>query len=201
MFAAESAQASILFVCTGNVCRSPYMEYALRAMLTTSGVAGVPIASAGTRALEGHPMAEFMALRLRERGVDATGFRAARLSDEALQSAGIVVTATREQRRDIVRYGTELAERTFTLAQLARLLHADASASAVDGTAVPASASERIARLVSAASAARHAGTSAASADDDLDDPWQRSRRRYRRVAERIDQLLIPVAARLAAGD
>lgn len=193
-----AAAPAILFVCTGNVCRSPYMEFRLRGMLATEKVSDIPLASAGTRALDGHPMADLLLERLRAQGIDASGFRAVRLTDEALQGAGMVVTATRDHRSQVVRYGgNELAERTFTLAQLSRLLSADAPRSA---EAEPAAGGSEIAALVSAALAARGRGPAGPVGDDDLDDPWQRSRRTYRRVADRIDELLIPIAARLTAG-
>lgn len=193
---APTSAATILFVCTANVCRSPYMEYRLRELLRDRDVSDLPITSAGTRALEGHPMDDIIAHRLGDQGVDVTGFRAARLTSETVQQAGIVVTATREHRSQVVRFGNDLAERTFTLAQLARLLSVDPSVSGeggADGQIMTATG------LASAAVAARGRRATGAMVDDDLDDPWQRSRRRYRRVADRIDELLRPIADRLVA--
>ncbi|MGW9627787.1 arsenate reductase/protein-tyrosine-phosphatase family protein [Microbacterium sp. NPDC055521] len=185
----------ILFVCTGNVCRSPYMEFRLREMLATAKVSDVPLASAGTRALQGYPMADPLVERLGASGVDASGFRATSVTSAALQGAGAVVTATREHRSQVVRYGgNELAERTFTLAQLSRLLSVDAPQIE---EADPTPGRTAVDALVSAALATRGRGSARRADDDDLDDPWRRSRRTYRRVADRIDVLLIPIAARL----
>lgn len=168
------------------------MEYALRAMLAERDSAGVSIGSAGTRALEGHEMADPLSQRLRDRGTDPTGFRAAPLRSDALEHAVIVVTATREHRREVVQRSHAVADRTFTLAQLARLLDA-----AVMAPSRPWSVHE----LVIAAHGARGRTSVASPADDDLDDPWRRSPRFYRRVADRIDSLLIPMATRLADRD
>lgn len=189
MTAAAVSAPEILFVCTANVCRSPYMEYALRALLAARGSAEVSIGSAGTRALDGHAMAAPLSQRLRDRGIDPSGFAATSLRREMLEGAAVVVTATREHRRQVVQHSHAAADRTFTLAQLARLLDA-----APTGTPTPGSARE----LVIAAHAARGRASGASAADDDLDDPWRRSGRTYRRVADRIDELLIPMATRLA---
>ncbi|WP_194420394.1 low molecular weight phosphatase family protein [Microbacterium abyssi] len=189
MAVAALSAPEILFVCTANVCRSPYMEYKLRAMLAARSSAEVSIGSAGTRALQGHEMAAPLSQRLRDRGTDPSGFRAVPLRREMLESAAIVVTATREHRRQVVQHSHAAADRTFTLAQLARLLGA---------APADASASGSVAELVIAAHGARGKASETSPAFDDLDDPWRRSPRIYRRVADRIDDLLIPMAARLA---
>lgn len=190
MTAAAVSVPEILFVCTANVCRSPYMEYTLRAMLAARGSAEVSIGSAGTRALRGHEMAAPLSQRLRDRGIDPSDFRAAPLDHEMLESAAVVVTATREHRRQVVQRSHTAADRTFTLAQLARLLSAASTHAPTSGL---------VHELVTAAHHARGRVPVASPSDDDLDDPWHRSRRTYRRVADRIDDLLIPMATRLSA--
>lgn len=168
------------------------MEFRLRGMLASVGQDDVSIGSAGTQALEGHPMASPMSERLRERGVDSVEFRAVVLRQDAIDAASLIITATREHRRQVVRLRHDAAERTFTLAQLARLLNA------VPGDTPRTSSA---ADVVSAAHAARGRSSGASAADDDLTDPWRRSRRTYRRVADRIDVLLRPVATHLVVGD
>ncbi|WP_378761666.1 hypothetical protein [Microbacterium suwonense] len=182
--------ATILFVCTGNICRSPYMQHSLHAMLTDQRRTDVSIVSAGTHAVEGHAMATPLARRLHDRGIDASGFRASTLRSETIDNASLVVTATREHRRLVVGRRHDAAERTFTLAQLARLLR-----SSPENAAVPASVPDLVHRALTA-----RGRSGGGASDDDLDDPWRRSQRTYRRVADRIDELLIPIAAGLVAG-
>ena len=63
----------ILFVCTGNICRSPYAERRLRQLLPE---AGIEIASAGTGAVVGSDIETETRDALRRKGADVTGFRA-----------------------------------------------------------------------------------------------------------------------------
>jgi protein-tyrosine-phosphatase len=69
---------TILFVCSGNICRSPFAEVAARAAIVDEGLV---FASAGTMAIDGDhatlPMQEVAA----ERGLDLSEHRA-RLLDE-----------------------------------------------------------------------------------------------------------------------
>jgi len=168
------------------------MEHALRGMLADRGIHDLPIASAGTRALVGKPLDPLFEKHLSARNVDASGFRSAQLNADILNRSAIVVTATRDHRRDVVRYDNALAERTFTLAQLSRLLSDEGLAGA------PSVQSPE--GLVATALAARERRPLAATEADDIEDPWQRSRRVHRRVADRLDELLMPLATRLAAG-
>ena len=60
-----SARPSVLVVCTGNICRSPLGEAALRARLE-----GAVVTSAGTDARDGGPATEGSRIAGAERGLD-----------------------------------------------------------------------------------------------------------------------------------
>lgn len=83
---------SALLVCTGNVCRSPFVEHLLRAELPE-----ITVASRGVFALEGSAMEPQMAAELAGRGVDAHGFRARQVAATDLE-ADLVLTMSRRQR-------------------------------------------------------------------------------------------------------
>ncbi|WP_322175454.1 low molecular weight phosphatase family protein [Acutalibacter caecimuris] len=70
----------ILFVCTGNTCRSPMAEGLFRQLLEREGDGGALCGSAGLAAVEGAPATENAVLACREVGVDLGGHRARRVS-------------------------------------------------------------------------------------------------------------------------
>ena len=80
----------ILFVCTGNICRSPMAEY-----LFASRVAWDPdyvIASAGISGLSGHPADPIAVQLLEKRGIDMRPHRARGLTAELISHFELILT-------------------------------------------------------------------------------------------------------------
>lgn len=180
--------ARILFVCTANVCRSPYLELRLRAVARGRGIDGVEVASAGTRAAPGHPIATELLDRLARDGIDGSGHGAHRLSADDLEASDLVLTATRAHRREVSQLQPGARERVFTVLQFTRLLSA---------ATPPRRGTNDLPAVIAAALAAR-GRTGGGSDDDDLADPWGRSAATYRRVAEQMDGSIETLARALA---
>ncbi|HET6762876.1 MAG TPA: low molecular weight protein arginine phosphatase [Longimicrobiaceae bacterium] len=82
---------NLLFVCTGNTCRSPMAEGVARAELERRGWAHVRVASAGLAAYEGSPAtAEAVAVAGRH-GVDLAAHRSRPLTRELVEWADLVL--------------------------------------------------------------------------------------------------------------
>jgi protein-tyrosine phosphatase len=127
--AADGSQPfDILFVCLGNVCRSPLAEHLLRRRLDEllgGGVSRVRVSSAGVRALVGEPMNELAEAELRRLGGDPGSFRAHQLTAVAANGADLVLTATRALRSRVLEEAPRALKRTFTIRELAALLRSD----------------------------------------------------------------------------
>ncbi len=86
----------IVFVCTGNICRSPMAQgFALREAAERK--LSVEIASAGTNALDGSPASRNAMQACAEREIDITGHRAAQVNPDACSEETLYVCMTPQQ--------------------------------------------------------------------------------------------------------
>lgn len=81
----------ILFVCTGNTCRSPMAEAIYRVVAEEVGLGGYEVSSAGTGASEGEPAAQQAIEVCREEGLDLEGHRSRPLTAELVSQASLIL--------------------------------------------------------------------------------------------------------------
>lgn len=84
----------VVFVCSGNTCRSPLAAAMLTALIEGDGSDGITVGSAGIAAWDGSPASEGSYLVGLERGLDLGPHRARVLTPELVRSADIVLTMT-----------------------------------------------------------------------------------------------------------
>lgn len=86
---------NLLFVCTGNTCRSPLAEVLGRREAARRGRNDVTCASAGTEAFPGQPAAEAGVAVAAAHGLDLSGHRSTLLDRERVEWADRIVAMTR----------------------------------------------------------------------------------------------------------
>jgi protein-tyrosine-phosphatase len=82
----------VLFVCTGNTCRSPLAAAIARHEIARRGLDGVTAASAGTSAWDGAPASDGALLVAMEHGLDLGEHAARMLSAALVEQADLILT-------------------------------------------------------------------------------------------------------------
>jgi protein-tyrosine-phosphatase len=88
----ETERFRVLFVCTGNTCRSPMAEATMYAQLAELGWRHVEVRSAGTGAWPGSPASGGALRTAASFGLDLSGHRSARLSADLVGWADLILT-------------------------------------------------------------------------------------------------------------
>ncbi|WP_326829768.1 hypothetical protein OIE13_07170 [Streptosporangium sp. NBC_01810] len=118
----DGVRFRVLYVCTGNVCRSPLAERLTRSAL--GPCPAVQVISAGTHAETGREMTGHARRVLIRLGGDPTGFGSRPLVPELVAAADLVLTATCGHRAESVAVHLAAAARTFTIAEFGVLARA-----------------------------------------------------------------------------
>ena len=99
----EGNTKNIIFVCTGNTCRSPMAEAVFRYEAKRRGIVDILVASAGTQASMSGRMHPFSLRTLEMNGLTIENFSPSPLTDEAILQSFAIICMTDEQ-RDVVAY-------------------------------------------------------------------------------------------------
>jgi protein-tyrosine phosphatase len=172
----------VLVVCTGNVCRSPYIERLLARELAATGIV---VSSAGTGALVGAPIDAQSASRIAAAGADPEGFVARQLTREIVASADLIISATREHLASVVPLHPRALRYSFALHDLRDLL---AAVSDWDITETPGQ--NRVAKVAAVAISRRGIVHPRLPETSGITDP-------YRREASAFDQMVQEVGTSL----
>lgn len=185
---------NILFVCRGNVCRSAYAEYVLRAELRRLDAAGVTVSSRGLLSLDDAPMDPRYARRLAGMGIDASGHRSRPLDGTAVWDADLILVFTRQQLDDVIDRDLAAYGKTYLLDDLANLCAACADAAGADDVPTPG---ERLQAVIAMEPFTRPT----LPRPHDIEDPYRREDTVYDAVAAGIDRRVRTLASTLAGGE
>jgi len=104
---------TVLFVCTGNVCRSPMAEGIFRHMVADAG--GYRVISAGLGAMQGQPPSQHAINATKELGIDISRQRSQMLSPELVEEADYIFGMTHSHIDTVLLLYPQAAEKTFLL--------------------------------------------------------------------------------------
>lgn len=117
----EENAVHLLFVCTGNICRSPIAERLAAMYGSRMEISDLRTSSAGTHAVIAHSMHHDAAHVLAELGGSSSGFAARQFTPRVAADADLVVTMTKAHRDNVLERAPGLLRRTFTMYEVATL--------------------------------------------------------------------------------
>ena len=107
---------TVLFVCSGNTCRSPMAQFLLRRKMEKTKLSGrVKVLSAGLCARTGDGMSAAAKKAMVRRGIDAGGFCARMVDAGLVGEADVILTMTAAQLRALVVSFPAARGKSFTL--------------------------------------------------------------------------------------
>jgi protein-tyrosine phosphatase len=104
-----------LFICTGNTCRSPMAEGALRVLLKERGMENIEVMSAGTVAPPGCSATHYAREAAKTWNADISNHHSRPMASELLEEADLILVMTSSHYRDIMAMCPEAEEKTFLI--------------------------------------------------------------------------------------
>ena len=101
----------ILFICTGNTCRSPMVEALLRSKIKKNKIKWWDVASCGISAENGDSISENSRLVLKESGIENEKFKSRRVTAKMVSAATLVVCMTDAQKLSVENKGNVVSVR------------------------------------------------------------------------------------------
>lgn len=188
----------ILFVCTGNTCRSPMAEAILRERARARGMQ-VEVRSAGVSTVDGLPISAHAVETLRSRQVPHSGSSNA-VTPESVAWADLILAMTTGHKRNLIERFPQALDKTYTFKEF------------VENRSEVLSDIEELERLYSEWQLSQALGTPLAGEDRkrlleleqripsfDIADPFGGSLERYRQVADEIGEAVDRLLDKLAS--
>jgi protein-tyrosine phosphatase len=171
--------ADVLFLCTGNLCRSPSAALLLEQQLAQSGATDVTVRSAGVQGASFGPP-DRLVEEAQSYGLSLGDHVPRKFDSGMIAGADLVIGMSREHVREVVLVDPSSFSKTFTLREIVRRGNEKGQRRTDE------SLEEWLARLHDGR---RHADLIGDSGDDDIVDPMGGSSDDYRRMLKDVSAL------------
>ena len=106
----------IMFICTGNICRSAMAHWLLKQKLKDEKIEGIEVYSCGIYAQDGDiPTYEAKRVMQDEYGIDISGHRATNIKNSKIKEMNLILCATSSHKMAVIDMYPELKEKVYTM--------------------------------------------------------------------------------------
>jgi protein-tyrosine-phosphatase len=105
----------VMFVCTGNTCRSPMAEGILRQMAENDGLEYMDVTSAGMSTYDGYPATSFAVRVAHNAGIDISSIHSTQLVNELMEEADLIIALAKNHYDQMLSMYPDSAHKVFLL--------------------------------------------------------------------------------------
>ena len=172
-------EVKILFVCTGNICRSAMAESLFNHHAQQQGLE-IKAHSSGTDATPGNSATDLAVDVLADRGIDLKDHRARQLTSDQISDSQIVIAMTRQHEAAIAKEDQPARSRTFLTGEISRI-----------GSQIGSIKSQNLEDWLQVLNEARGGHMTTGRLRDEIADPWGQPRGIYEQTAKRLEGHII----------
>lgn len=108
----------ILFICTGNICRSPTAEALLKQRFGREGMTDWTVSSAGTWTTAGRMASRYAIELMAERGIDLSSHRSQTVDRQLLERSDLVLVMTRSHEEALRLEFPDQSDKIYLLSEM-----------------------------------------------------------------------------------
>ena len=108
----------VLFICTGNTCRSPMAEGMLNDIAEKDNL-GIEVKSAGVFAYDGDNSSEYALMVLEEMGIDISKHKSQKVTKELIEETDLILTMSKSHKESVILDYPHIREKVYLLNEYA----------------------------------------------------------------------------------